>query len=114
MSSEPGAGRSSDLDERLSRIENVFRTSEQHLFRQGVIVSKVVHGQRRWVLRFTVSVDGRKTQRCDPSMCSGDRRAQLNHARRLLQRCRERAGWGRQLALFARLAAAARAAVAPH
>ncbi len=65
------------------------------------------------MLRFTVSVDGRKTQRC-LYICSADRPDLLQYARRLLRRCRERAGWGRQLALFARLAAAARAAVDPH
>jgi hypothetical protein len=44
-------------------------------------------------------------------LCRDDQPELLEKARRLLRRYRERAGWARELALFARLAGAARAAL---
>jgi hypothetical protein len=96
--------------DRWRQIEEVFRQNAPHLIRQGTILSKQVAGRRTWVLRFVVHQDGRTVHR-SVFLCRDDEPALLEKARDLLKRYRERAGWAKELALFARIAGAARAAL---
>jgi hypothetical protein len=103
------AAPSSDRDQ-WAVIQEAFRWNAPHLIRQGTIVSKMVAGRKKWVLRFVVTGDGPSIHR-SVFLCCDDQPALLTKARRLLQRYRERAGWAKEMALFARLAGAAHAAL---
>jgi hypothetical protein len=96
--------------DRWRQIEEAFRQNAPHLIRQGTIVGKVVAGRRKWVLRFVVRLGGRTVHR-SVYLCRDDEPALLEKARELLKRYRERAGWARELTLFARIAGAAHAAL---
>jgi hypothetical protein len=78
--------------------------------RQGSIIRKRSAGRTTWVLRFTVRQDGRTVHR-SVFLCRDDQPVLLRKARLLLERYRERAGWAKEMALFARLGRAARAAL---
>ena len=97
-------------EDQWRQIEEVCRLNAPHLLRQRTIVAKTVAGRRKWVLRFVARQDGRIVHR-SIHLCSEDQPALLEKARLLLNRCRERGGWARELTLFARLAAAAHAAL---
>jgi hypothetical protein len=76
--------------------------------RQGSIVAKRASGRMTWVLRFVVRNGGRSVHR-SVLLCGDDEPGLLLRARRLLRHYRSRSAWAEEVALFARVAGAAKA-----
>jgi hypothetical protein len=96
-----------DEDARWQAVYQKIVDNAHHLVRQGAVVAKRTSaGRRVWVVRFTIREGQKKIQRM---IYIGHQPGLLRRAQALLETCRQRRYWLKEVARHARWAQAARA-----